>query len=515
MSLMAQSNLNAEPKSKPGHGHFKLLPEDREDKARKPLKICLIMPEARGLPEKEKKSFSFEQLGRDLRDSGHKIIYLHSEKKKNSKASPARDLKQVFIPSFSSFNIKAPLYISRAYKIYLWLKDQDFDVIYYPDRGGLGHYISMAKRQGLAFRHTALCAVLLGPGLFLKEALSLFPKTVNELGVDFMESESIASSDVAITFNEDIYLWMIKQTWAFPKAAYMQKEREKDKSLFKRQNWLSWYEDVHLKADVKPKAFIKDTSPLVSVCMPHHNRPDFLDQAIGSLEAQDYPNFEVILVDDGSTDKKALRKLDELEHVFKKKKWQIIRQKNLWQGAAINKAAQYAKGEYLMLMDDDNIASPFEISTFVSVAERTRADILTCFLDTFKGNEPPKQRQKPDGRYLFIGPAISVGAFHNGFGDNNALIRREVFLALGGFSEIYGVGHTDWEFFARAVLKKYYLEVIPEALFKRRVTGKGMLKTTDLYQNTRLSLEPYLSHMPSELKEILLLAHGMSQTSKK
>ena len=54
--------------------------------------------------------------------------------------------------------------------------------------------------------------------------------------------------------------------------------------------------------------------PLVSVCVPHHNRPRLLAQALESLRQQDYPNLEVVLVDDASTDPAALTYLDESEN---------------------------------------------------------------------------------------------------------------------------------------------------------------------------------------------------------
>src|SRR5262249_20467512 len=68
--------------------------------------------------------------------------------------------------------------------------------------------------------------------------------------------------------------------------------------------------------------------PLVSVCLAHFNRPGPLRQALRSLEAQDYPHFEVVLVDDGSNDPEALALLDELGPVFARRGWRVVRQEN-------------------------------------------------------------------------------------------------------------------------------------------------------------------------------------------
>ena len=58
------------------------------------------------------------------------------------------------------------------------------------------------------------------------------------------------------------------------------------------------------------------SQPLVSICMSHWNRPAYLTQAMASIEAQDYPNWEVVLVDDGSTSAEARNLIDLLEAKF-------------------------------------------------------------------------------------------------------------------------------------------------------------------------------------------------------
>jgi len=118
-------------------------------------------------------------------------------------------------------------------------------------------------------------------------------------------------------------------------------------------------------------------------------------------------------------------------------------------------------------MDDDNVALPFELSTFVKAAHHSGADILTCFMDCFRG----AVSSAPEFRRLFLGGPWSAGIFHNCFGDANALVRREVFLDISGFTEDYGVTHEDWELFARAATTGARLEVVPEVLFRYRLCG--------------------------------------------
>jgi glycosyltransferase involved in cell wall biosynthesis len=281
-----------------------------------------------------------------------------------------------------------------------------------------------------------------------------------------------------------------------------------------RKIWTDWYEPPEKNQPLHgAKANVAcdrpPSRPLVSVCLTTFNRPQFLAQALESLGSQDYPNFEVLLVDDGSDQPEALAFLDQLEPEFKDRGWRIIRQENSYLGAACNTGARHAHGEYLLFMDDDNYAEPHEISTFVRVAGYCGADILTCMEKHFNGNAAPSScSQVPDNVSLPLGAAADVGAVKNCFGDANALVRRSTFEELGGFTEDYGIGFEDWEFFARAVLKGARLEVVPEELFWYRHHEESMLQTTPQAANLFRSARPYLEALPPDLRGIVHLLQG-------
>ncbi|HEY9508952.1 MAG TPA: glycosyltransferase [Verrucomicrobiae bacterium] len=183
---------------------------------------------------------------------------------------------------------------------------------------------------------------------------------------------------------------------------------------------------------------------------------------------------------------------------------------NRYPGAARNTAARVALGEYIMFMDDDNCAKPHELSTFVKVAQRTGAEILTCCLDTFSGAAAPHANLKPRSRWLFLGDDAATGAFRNCFGDTNSLIRRDVFHKIGGFHEEWGVGHEDWEFFAKAVLLGCKLEVVPEALawYRLNVNEQSVNRKTPLHKNHMVNIRPYTEIVPPALRNLIYLAQG-------
>jgi glycosyltransferase involved in cell wall biosynthesis len=242
--------------------------------------------------------------------------------------------------------------------------------------------------------------------------------------------------------------------------------------------------------------------------MVTHDRPDLLRQAVNSIERQDYPNYEVVLVDDGSTQPDALALLDELEERFAPRGWQVVRQENRYLGAARNAAARQAQGEYLLFMDDDNCAKEHELSAFVAIAEHAGADILTACRENFTGEASPLEGEVASWVSVFLGAAVGAGLFHNVYGDANALIRRNAFIELDGFTEEYGLGCEDWEFFAKAVLAGYDLQVVPEPLFWYRLSDESMIETTPPPRNLLRAARPYADAVPDELRGVVLLAQG-------
>ncbi len=242
-----------------------------------------------------------------------------------------------------------------------------------------------------------------------------------------------------------------------------------------RQQWLDFHETTFREVQLPQPAL----NPLVSVCLVHYNRSVLLRRALSALSEQTYKNFEVVLVDDGSKDEH-LRQLDKIEEENWPFNLRIVRTKNKYLGAARNTAVSYASGDFVIFHDDDNISEPSSLETFVRAAISGNYDILTSQYYVFSDESGPEEC---DIRYFPFGIGGSFSYFRNRFGDANALIRKAVFNDIGGFSELKGVGWEDWEFFLRAYLAGSKMGVIPEPLFRYRVSADGMLASTSPVTN--------------------------------
>ena len=203
--------------------------------------------------------------------------------------------------------------------------------------------------------------------------------------------------------------------------------------------------------------------PLVSVCFPYNVREKGSSATLASLKQQDYRNFEVILVECGSDVSSQSISLGS-DAEFEGRTIHRIRRRSPEIGAGRNAAARQAKGDYLLFLDDHTVLLPsIALSILVNVAQRVKADIVTSALSFFIGSSNGSSNERLEhSRRPFLGGDVTTGAFVNCFGSPNALVRREAFEAIGGFSDEAMTGLDDWEFFSNAALMGLRIETTPE-----------------------------------------------------
>ncbi|RUW18620.1 glycosyltransferase family 2 protein [Mesorhizobium sp. M1A.F.Ca.IN.020.06.1.1] len=234
--------------------------------------------------------------------------------------------------------------------------------------------------------------------------------------------------------------------------------------------------------------------PLVSIITAHYNRARLLPQAIASVRRQDYPNIELIVVDDGSTDPDAIRLLNDIEPEFEQRGWRIIRQKNGFLGKARNTGIRAAKGSFILFLDDDNALFPNAVSTFVAGMQKSGADICTTFAKWL--NEPFVPPDTKSGYMLYfpVGGPPDIALITNPYGDANAMFRREVFDKVGYLNEERGFSASDWEFFLRADLAGLEIATVPEPLYWYRSSPAGMNRNAEWLRNRRPIIDVFRKH---------------------
>jgi glycosyltransferase involved in cell wall biosynthesis len=207
-------------------------------------------------------------------------------------------------------------------------------------------------------------------------------------------------------------------------------------------------------------------SPLISVLVPCYNDGQWIDEAVESVLQQTYQSFEVIIVDDGSTDSATIRKLED----WAVDRSRIVRTANRGLPAARNLAAQHAKGDLFCALDADDRLAPLWFEKAVSLLNlRPEVAFVTHWLETL-GDE--HWTWMPECCDL---PALLARNTVNGA----ALVRRSAFEAVGGYDEKMRNGCEDWDFWLRLVEHGLHGVIIPEVLFyyRRRSDSMSRLMT--------------------------------------
>ena len=280
------------------------------------------------------------------------------------------------------------------------------------------------------------------------------------------------------------------------------------------QRWLAFHEEVctyarsihsPLPSDVHSNGVISaspERGARVDVCIPYYNLGEFLPQLLTTLDAQTTQEFDVFLVNDGSTDPKSIGTFaDMAEHYQYRKNWTFVSTEHKGVCHARNLAASMGHANYLCFIDADNLARPDMIKRFLDSISESGDDCLTCNMYCFEGDgtaatTPSRSQPHPILRTFHIVPVgncPALGILHNPYGDGNCIIRRSVFEELGGFTTDVPnyVNHEDRELLTRLSLAGYKLDVIPEFLAKYRLRADGRLRITDNYLNDRRVVRHY------------------------
>jgi hypothetical protein len=214
-----------------------------------------------------------------------------------------------------------------------------------------------------------------------------------------------------------------------------------------------------------------------------------LRAAVQSLQKQTYGALELIVVDDGSTAAGMEAVLGELEA----SKVVVVRQANQYLGAARNNGARIAKGEYLLFLDDDNIALPGMVATLVKAVQHSNAVVAVNAHYNWEDSATIPSDPSALPVWCPVGPAVEAGLKGNVFGNANFLISKTTFYSMSGFSEDRA-GWEDYEFHAKSAIAGVEYVTVPEPLMLyRHHSSDQMSKTTDSVVNTQRVMRAYSS----------------------
>ncbi|MDD3288180.1 MAG: glycosyltransferase family A protein [Alphaproteobacteria bacterium] len=384
---------------------------------------------------------------------------------------------------------------------YHWLRDKSFDLIIFNDRFSAGFYSFSAKHLGLAFSDTSLVVFADEAHAHNLYCRKQFPSGRHDLEFDYMERQTAAMADGVVFGSTALAQWALEAGWKLPAAC----GALGDKGGMDCGTWLQ---------SLSKSAKSKISEPVfISVCIATFNQAKFLREALTSLENQTYPNFEVIVMDDGSTSSDVELLKNELQNLFKRRNWRWLRQENTGPAIARNQAANHAVGSYLLFMDDDNIAYPDELERFALAAQRD-PEIVACIIGMHPDSQMafPPTLQLPERQGAGIRPVgwtplggdLALSVYINGLGETNSLFRRDVFQKLGGFHCNNRANFEDFDLLIRALIAGFHIDVLPEILMLYRRTCLSRSMDSTMFEGHINSLRAIADLMPPALRPLLL-----------
>lgn len=199
---------------------------------------------------------------------------------------------------------------------------------------------------------------------------------------------------------------------------------------------------------------------MVSVIIPTYNRSHKITQAIDSVLAQTYPDYEIVVVDDGSTDATEV----VLSSYISEKKIIYHKQMNAGVAGARNRGVNEAHGEFVAFLDSDDEWLPNKLSEQLKLFKEKGDQVLVyANIEYWNRNKEKIGELFYEKTIPHAGMVIKELLFDNFVSTSSVILRKELFLKAGGFDQKKNlrVGE-DYDLWLRiASIAEFYYVTIP------------------------------------------------------
>ncbi|WP_052166422.1 glycosyltransferase family 2 protein [Methylobacter tundripaludum] len=238
-----------------------------------------------------------------------------------------------------------------------------------------------------------------------------------------------------------------------------------------------------------PTLTATEVEPLISVVLPIYNGEQYLAEAIDSVLSQTFANFELIMIDDGST--------DDSQHILREyekrdPRVRVVVRENRGLATTLNDAIDIARGTWIARMDQDDIALPYRFERQLEWLERTGADISGSWVQRFGSSDKRVVRlpQTDDAikmAMLFCSPFA-----------HPAVIMRASLVKRLGYDKRWEKAE-DYDLWERAAEAGWKMANVPEVLLSYRVHAEQISTLTanrqqQLTQDIRRRYGAFVSH---------------------
>lgn len=239
----------------------------------------------------------------------------------------------------------------------------------------------------------------------------------------------------------------------------------------------------------------------VSVIIPVYNRKQMLDNALKSLQIQDFNSFEIIVVDDGSTDN-----CEELQYKYKNLNFKYIKIKRSGNLAYVrNKGVKEAKGKFIAVLDSDDICCPTRLKDqYKYMTDNKDIDILASWVE-IKGNTKYNSATRLEKLYNIQGDKDELIYYFLTEGccicHSSVMMKSNVLRQLNGYSEAMPICE-DYDLWVRAISQNKKISILPKKLVVRMLHNDSV---TSEFEGSSLAIKNVISIKLSFLCESMHL----------
>jgi len=245
------------------------------------------------------------------------------------------------------------------------------------------------------------------------------------------------------------------------------------------------------------KPSLSEHSPFISICMPTYNRAKYIKEAIESAIDQDYNNFEIIVLDDGSTDNteeivKGIGNYSQIRYIKKDNEGIPITR---------NKLIDLAKGDYILWLDSDDKLFPNVLKVYAEYTERFKD--VSVFYGNLKpfGNIPYSLKEMIYvDVYRRNHELLAHFVYGNVLPNPGSMVKKSVYDYFGNYN-IEFTRAQDTEFWSRILDKVFFKNINTFSVYYRfhenNISGNVFSGKCDLSFNSRI-LTAMLKRYPLE-----------------
>ena len=247
----------------------------------------------------------------------------------------------------------------------------------------------------------------------------------------------------------------------------------------------------------RESSFLRDNVPKVSVIIPCYNLGQYLNEAVDSVLSQTFRDFEIIIVNDGSTDEYT----NDLIGHYDRPKTKVLCTDNQGLSSARNNGINIAEGEYVCCLDADDKYHPDFLKKTVDIMCRDgnkKVGFVTTWVQTFGERHFLWKPDHHNPIRLAIENTVHVAS----------LYRRECWERVGGYAANLAGGYEDWNFWISIVAIGYTWDCVEDTLFYYRKRKRSMVSSSDIMRGQLFStiVENNEGFYRQHFKEILLEA---------